>query len=96
MGNQRVCIRAKPRSIPQGVPDPWPWQRGIARLIVCGIRTGQCGETTARHASDDGWTVDFVAEATLTFPMQMPAGRTLRGARGARLNRRGRAPGSCV
>jgi nicotinamidase-related amidase len=56
--------------------DVWLTQRGIRRLIVCGIRTEQCCETTARHASDSGWTVDFVSEATLTFAMTDTAGRT--------------------
>jgi nicotinamidase-related amidase len=56
--------------------DVWLTQRGIRRVIVCGIRTEQCCETTARHASDSGWTVDFVSEATLTFAMTNATGRT--------------------
>ena len=55
----------------------WLHQRGISRLIVAGIRTEQCCETTTRHASDEGWSVDFVGEATLSFDMQTPAGRLL-------------------
>ena len=55
--------------------DVWLTARGIRRLIVSGIRTEQCCETTARHASDLGYTVDFVGEATLTFPMIDAAGR---------------------
>lgn len=55
----------------------WLHQRGIGRLIVAGIRTEQCCETTARHASDEGWDVDFVSEATLTFDMRSPAGALL-------------------
>jgi nicotinamidase-related amidase len=47
----------------------WLTHRGISRLIVSGIRTEQCCETTTRHASDSGWAVDYVSEATLTFPM---------------------------
>jgi nicotinamidase-related amidase len=47
----------------------WLTQNGIGRLLVSGIRTEQCCETTTRHASDLGWKVDFVSEATLTFPM---------------------------
>ncbi|MBV8579734.1 MAG: isochorismatase family protein [Candidatus Eremiobacteraeota bacterium] len=47
----------------------WLTERGISRLIVSGIRTEQCCETTTRHASDLGYTVDYVTEATLTFPM---------------------------
>ena len=49
--------------------DVWLVQHGIRRLIVSGIRTEQCCETTTRHASDIGYTVDYVAEATLTFTM---------------------------
>jgi nicotinamidase-related amidase len=47
--------------------DVWLTQRGIRRVIVSGIRTEQCCETTARHASDVGYEVDYVTEATLTF-----------------------------
>lgn len=49
--------------------ESWLRERGIDRLIISGIRTEQCCETTARVASDLGFTVDFVSEATLTFPM---------------------------
>ncbi len=50
--------------------DIWLTRNGINRLIISGIRTEQCCETTTRHASDLGWSVDFVSEATFTFPMQ--------------------------
>ena len=55
--------------------DVWLVQHGIRRLIVSGIRTEQCCETTTRHASDSGYAVDFVGEATLTFPMTGRDGR---------------------
>jgi nicotinamidase-related amidase len=58
----------------------WLTQNQIAKLIVSGIRTEQCCETTTRHASDLGWTVDFVLDATLTFDMTQPDGQTLRAA----------------
>ena len=60
--------------------ETWLTQRGIRRLIVSGIRTEQCCETTTRHASDRGWTVDFVSEATLTFAMTHPDGHRFRAA----------------
>lgn len=41
-------------------------QRGIRHLVICGIRTEQCCETTARVASDLGFDVDFVTDATTT------------------------------
>ncbi len=50
--------------------DVWLTQHGIGKLIVSGIRTEQCCETTTRHASDLGYAVDYVLEATLTFDMQ--------------------------
>lgn len=55
--------------------DVWLTQHGIRRLIVSGIRTEQCCETTTRHTSDQGWTVDYVTEATLTFAMTHSDGR---------------------
>lgn len=49
--------------------DVWLVRHGIRKLIISGIRTEQCCETTTRHASDVGYEVDFVSEATLTFAM---------------------------
>jgi len=55
--------------------DVWLISHGVRRAIVSGIRTEQCCETTTRHASDLGFVVDFVSEATLTFPMTDARGR---------------------
>jgi nicotinamidase-related amidase len=55
--------------------DVWLVQHGIRRVIVSGIRTEQCCETTTRHASDSGYQVDYVTEATLTFEMTDRHGR---------------------
>lgn len=44
-------------------------QRGIRTLRICGIRTEQCCETTARIGSDLGFAVDFVIDATATMPV---------------------------
>lgn len=57
--------------------DVWLTENGIGRLIVSGIRTEQCCETTTRHASDLGWAVDYVVNATLTFDMVQPNGQPL-------------------
>jgi nicotinamidase-related amidase len=48
------------------------WQ--INRLSVTGIQTEQCCETTTRDASDRGYQVDFVTDATLTFAIPHWAG----------------------
>jgi nicotinamidase-related amidase len=56
--------------------DRWLRARDVRRVIISGIRTEQCCETTARVASDLGYEVDYVTEATLTFPMvHEPSGR---------------------
>ena len=55
-------------------------QRGVTELVICGIRTEQCCETTARVGSDLGYAVTFVTEATATNPVahrDAPAGQTL-------------------
>jgi nicotinamidase-related amidase len=55
--------------------DVWLTQNGIRQVIISGIRTEQCCETTTRHASDLGYQVDYTTEATLTFPMTDRHGR---------------------
>jgi nicotinamidase-related amidase len=55
--------------------DVWLVQHRIQRLIVSGIRTEQCCETTTRHAADIGYKVNYVTEATLTFAMTDRHGR---------------------
>ncbi|GAA3339222.1 isochorismatase family protein [Amorphoplanes nipponensis] len=55
-------------------------ERGIRALTVCGIRTEQCVETTARVGSDLGYAVTFVTDATATFPIphrDAPAAQTV-------------------
>jgi nicotinamidase-related amidase len=41
-------------------------RQGIHELVVCGIRTEQCCETTTRLATDLGFDVTFVTDATTT------------------------------
>jgi nicotinamidase-related amidase len=55
--------------------EDWLRGRGIEELLVTGIRTEQCCETTTRHASDLGFQVRYITDATLTFPMQTRSGR---------------------
>ena len=55
--------------------ENWLRSHDIREILVTGIRTEQCCETTTRHASDVGFKVQFVGDATLTFPMQSRSGR---------------------
>jgi len=47
-------------------------EKGVRRVAISGISMEQCCETTTRVASDLGYEVDFVGDATLTFPMTDP------------------------
>lgn len=52
-------------------------RHGVGELRVCGIRTEQCVETTVRVASDLGYDVTLVIDATTTDPVahrDAPAG----------------------
>ncbi|HEX4619793.1 MAG TPA: isochorismatase family protein [Steroidobacteraceae bacterium] len=60
--------------------EAWLRARGIEELLVTGIRTEQCCETTTRHASDLGFAVRYVTDATLTFPMRTRSGREVSAA----------------
>ncbi|TDW88659.1 isochorismatase family protein [Kribbella sp. VKM Ac-2566] len=44
-------------------------QHGVGEIVVSGIRTEQCCETTARVASDLGYDVVFVTDATATMAL---------------------------
>lgn len=48
--------------------------RGIGGLRLAGIRTEQCVETTARLASDLGYRVEVVIDATATHPLPLHDG----------------------
>ena len=60
--------------------DVWLTENGVGRIVVSGIRTEQCCETTTRHASDLGWAVDYVVDATHTYDMVQPDGQPLSAA----------------
>ncbi len=63
-----------------GTLEAWLRAHGIGALLVTGIRTEPCCETTTRHASDVGFDVRYVTDATLTFPMRTRAGREVSAA----------------
>ena len=47
-------------------------EKDVRRVVITGIQTEQCCETSARVAADLGYAVDFVTEATMTFPIAHP------------------------
>ena len=68
------------RSAEGATLEEWLRQRAITQLLITGIRTEQCCETTTRHASDLGFGVRYVTDATLTFPMRTRGGREVSAA----------------
>jgi nicotinamidase-related amidase len=60
--------------------ETWLREHGIGEIVVTGIRTEQCCEATTRHASDLGFKVRYVTDATLTFPMRSRSGREVSAA----------------
>ena len=49
--------------------QPYLLEKGVRRVTIAGIQMEQCCETSARVAADLGYAVDFVTEATMTFPI---------------------------
>ena len=77
----RRCTRPCSAAATTGLTlEAWLRERGIGELLITGIRTEQCCETTARHASDLGFQVRYVTDATLTFPMHTRSGREVSAA----------------
>ena len=62
-----------------GHPDLHAWLREhtVAGIVVCGITTNHCCETTARVGGNLGHRVLFALDATHTFDRVGPDGRTL-------------------
>jgi nicotinamidase-related amidase len=62
-----------------GTPDldAWLKERGIRQIVMCGIQTNMCVETTARMGGNLGYKVLVAADATYTFDLKAPSGRII-------------------
>jgi len=60
--NTRNCFTSTPL-------QPYLLEKSVRRVAISGIQMEQCCETTARIAADLGYAVDFITEATMTFPI---------------------------
>lgn len=54
--------------------DDWLRREGLSTIVVTGITTNHCCETTARVGGNLGYDVLFVLDATHTFDRQGPDG----------------------
>ncbi|SDT14273.1 cysteine hydrolase family protein [Microterricola viridarii] len=59
-----------------GEPDLSGWldERGIQQIVICGIQTNMCVETTARMGGNLGYEVLVPIDATHTFDLEGPGG----------------------
>jgi nicotinamidase-related amidase len=78
-GEPDLLVAKQVNSAFYGSPDLHEWLRssGIDDLVICGITTNHCCETTARMADNLGYGVRFVIDATHTFDMAGPDGQTV-------------------
>lgn len=62
-----------------GTPDLGEWLDGggVRQIVVAGIQTNMCAETTARMGGNLGYEVFFALDATYTFDGVGPWGWTL-------------------
>jgi nicotinamidase-related amidase len=68
-GEEPVMVKNTRNCFTSTTLQPYLIEKGVRRLTITGIQTEQCCETTARIAADFGYAVDFVTEATMTFPI---------------------------
>ena len=68
-GTPDLLISKRVNSSFYGTPDLDAWLRneGIEQVVICGITTNHCCETTARMAGNLGYDTYFVIDATHTF-----------------------------
>ena len=60
---------ASPGNALVDVVAAWLGERGIRELVICGIQTNMCVETTARMGGNLGYDVTVVLDATRTFDL---------------------------
>jgi nicotinamidase-related amidase len=68
-GDPELLVRKQVNSAFYGTPDLHAWlqQQGIDEVVICGITTNQCCETTARMAGNLGYRTLFALDATHAF-----------------------------
>ena len=75
----QLIVSKRVNSSFHGSPDLHGWltARGISRVVIAGITTNHCCETTARVAGNLGYDVWFALDATHTFDRTGPDGSTM-------------------
>jgi nicotinamidase-related amidase len=78
-GTPDLLVTKHVNSAFHGDPDLEAWLRanGIGDVVICGIQTNMCAETTARVAANLGFGVRFALDATHTFDLASHDGGTI-------------------
>jgi nicotinamidase-related amidase len=78
-GTPDLLVTKSVNSAFHGEPDLAAWLRenGIEDVVICGIQTNMCCETTARVAANLGFGMRFALDATHTFDLAAHDGGTL-------------------
>ncbi|MFJ3880430.1 cysteine hydrolase family protein [Streptomyces sp. NPDC090077] len=78
-GKEALLVTKAVNSAFYGTPDlaEWLTASGIRQLVVAGIQTNMCVETTARMAGNLGYEVLVPLDATHTFDLAGPGGLSL-------------------
>lgn len=67
--NDKVIIKRYPNSFLETGLDEYLKSIGVAELIICGMMTHMCVDTTVRAAMDYGYSVKIVADACATMDL---------------------------
>ena len=67
----KVIVKYYPNSFFETELDSYLKEKGIKKLIVCGMMTHMCVDTTVRAAMDYGYEVDLVADACATMDLEI-------------------------
>lgn len=78
-GEPDLVVTKQVNSAFHGDPDLASWLRatGVGAVVVCGIQTNMCCETTARVAANLGFDTRFAIDATHTFDLVDRNGGTI-------------------
>jgi nicotinamidase-related amidase len=96
-GEPTLLVSKSVHSVFHGDPDLAAWLRGegIERVVICGIQTNMCCETSARVGANLGFEVAFALDATHTFDLADPDGGTIGADELARITRANLDPEFC-
>lgn len=71
MPDDKVIVKYYPNSFHETELESYLKEKGIKKLIVCGMMTHMCVDTTVRAAMDYGYEIELVAEGCATMDLEI-------------------------